>query len=108
MEALVHWFSQNLSQYISPEGAVFIKTLKICLINNRINGIGIIFPTIHSGIAFAADILSKDAASNPPLSSKSGIIEIIKTAPSGEIYCDRFCENQCTSASIKPPNSYFR
>lgn len=20
MEALVHWFSQNLSQYISPEG----------------------------------------------------------------------------------------
>ena len=33
---------------------VFFKTLKICLINNRINGIGIIFPTIHSGIAFAA------------------------------------------------------
>ena len=23
METLVHWFSQNLSQYISPEGAVF-------------------------------------------------------------------------------------
>ena len=27
MEALVHWFSQNLSQYISPEGAVFIQDL---------------------------------------------------------------------------------
>ena len=24
MEALVHWFSQNLSQYISPEGAVLL------------------------------------------------------------------------------------
>ena len=27
MEALVHWFSQNLSQYISPEGAVFIISM---------------------------------------------------------------------------------
>ena len=25
MEALVHWFSQNLSQYISPEGAVYFN-----------------------------------------------------------------------------------
>ena len=27
MEALVHWFSQNLSQYISPEGGVFIISM---------------------------------------------------------------------------------
>ena len=27
MEALVHWFSQNLSQYISPEGAVFLISM---------------------------------------------------------------------------------
>ena len=27
MEALVHWFSQNLSQYISSEGAVFIISM---------------------------------------------------------------------------------
>mgnify|MGYP006996848666 CR=1 FL=1 len=27
METLVHWFSQNLSQYISPEGAVFIISM---------------------------------------------------------------------------------
>ena len=27
MEARVHWFSQNLSQYISPEGAVFLISM---------------------------------------------------------------------------------
>ena len=27
MEALVHWFSQNLSQYNSPEGAVFLISM---------------------------------------------------------------------------------
>ena len=27
METLVHWFSQNLSQYISPEGAVFLISM---------------------------------------------------------------------------------
>lgn len=27
MEALVHWFSQSLSQYISPEGAVFLISM---------------------------------------------------------------------------------
>ena len=43
--------------------------------------------------------------SSPPLNSRSGIMEIINTAPSGEIYCDRLWENQCTSASIKPPIS---
>ena len=41
---------------------VFFSTLKICLINNKINGIGMIFPTIHNGIAFAAEIFRRDAA----------------------------------------------
>ena len=27
MEVLVHWFSNNLSQFISPEGAVFIISM---------------------------------------------------------------------------------
>ena len=27
METLVHWFSQSLSQYISPEGAVFLISM---------------------------------------------------------------------------------
>ena len=27
MEALVQWFSHNLSQYISPEGAVFFISM---------------------------------------------------------------------------------
>ena len=36
MEALVHWFSQNLSQYISPEGAVFIISMIPLLNSGRI------------------------------------------------------------------------
>ncbi|MDD7209760.1 MAG: small multi-drug export protein, partial [Lachnospiraceae bacterium] len=27
MEALVQWFSQNLAQFISPEGAVFVISM---------------------------------------------------------------------------------
>ena len=82
---------------------VFFIHLKICRIKSRINGIGIIFPTIQIGSAFAADIFSKEAARRPPRSSSIGIIEMMNTAPSGEINCARWCENHCTSTSIIPP-----
>ena len=36
-------------------------------------------------------------------SSSIGIIEMMNTAPSGEINCARWCENHCTSTSIVPP-----
>ena len=82
---------------------VFFINLKICTINNKINGIGIIFPMIQIGIAFAASILSRDAASSPPLSSKIGNIEMIKITASAEMYGDRFSVNHCTKTSIIPP-----
>ena len=79
----------------------------VSLIKNKINGIGIIFPTIQIGIAFTAGIFRSDAARRPPRSSKIGIMEMMNTAPSGEINCERWVENHCTSTSIVPP-SYFR
>ena len=87
----------------TSERLCFFIHLKICRIKSRINGIGIIFPTIQIGSAFAADIFSKEAARRPPRSSSIGIIEMMNTAPSGEINCARWCENHCTSTSIVPP-----
>ena len=82
-----------------PKIYVFLSHLKICLINNRINGIGIIFPKIQMGIAFTIDILRSDAARSPPLSSRIGIMEIIKITISLEICCPRVFVNQFTKTS---------
>ena len=62
MEALVHWFSQNLSQYISPEGAVFIISL-IPLLELR-------------GGLLAASLLKISAAKAIPLCIVGNIIPI--------------------------------
>ena len=62
MEALVHWFSQNLSQYISPEGAVFL-IYKIPLLELR-------------GGLLAASLLKISAAKAIPLCIVGNIIPI--------------------------------
>ena len=62
MEALVHWFSQNLSQYISPEGAVFIISM-IPLLELR-------------GGLLAAALLKISAAKAIPLCIAGNIIPI--------------------------------
>ena len=63
MEALVHWFSQNLSQYISPEGAVFIISM-IPLLELR-------------GGLLAASLLKISAAKAIPLCIVGNIIPFI-------------------------------
>ena len=62
MEALVHWFSQNLAQYISPEGAVFIISM-IPLLELR-------------GGLLAASLLKISAAKAIPLCIVGNIIPI--------------------------------
>ena len=62
MEALVHWFSQNLSQYISPEGAVFFISM-IPLLELR-------------GGLLAASLLKISAAKEIPLCIIGNIIPI--------------------------------
>ena len=62
MEALVHWFSQNLSQYISSEGAVFIISM-IPLLELR-------------GGLLAASLLKISAAKAIPLCIVGNIIPI--------------------------------
>ena len=62
METLVHWFSQNLSQYISPEGAVFLISL-IPLLELR-------------GGLLAASLLKISAAKASPLCIVGNIIPI--------------------------------
>ena len=62
MEALVHWFSQNLSQYISPEGAVFIISM-IPILELR-------------GGLLAASLLKISAAKAIPLCIVGNIIPI--------------------------------
>ena len=62
MEALVHWFSQNLSQYISPEGAVFLISM-IPLLELR-------------GGLLAASILKISAVKAIPLCIVGNIIPI--------------------------------
>ena len=62
METLVHWFSQNLSQYISPEGAVFIISM-IPLLELR-------------GGLLAASLLKISAAKAIPLCIVGNIIPI--------------------------------
>ena len=62
MEALVHWFSQNLSQYISPEGAGFIISM-IPLLELR-------------GGLLAASLLKISAAKAIPLCIVGNIIPI--------------------------------
>ena len=62
MEALVHWFSQNLSQYISPEGAVFFISM-IPLLELR-------------GGLLAASLLKISAAKAIPLCIIGNIIPI--------------------------------
>lgn len=62
MEALVHWFSQNLSQYISLEGAVFLISM-IPLLELR-------------GGLLAASLLKISAAKAIPLCIVGNIIPI--------------------------------
>ena len=62
METLVHWFSQNLSQYISPEGAVFLISM-IPLLELR-------------GWLLAASLLKISAAKAIPLCIVGNIIPI--------------------------------
>lgn len=62
METLVHWFSQNLSQYISPEGAVFLISM-ITLLELR-------------GGLLAASLLKISAAKAIPLCIVGNIIPI--------------------------------
>ena len=62
MEALVQWFSQNLSQYISPEGAVFLISM-IPLLELR-------------GGLLAASLLKISAAKAIPLCIVGNIIPI--------------------------------
>ena len=62
METLVHWFSQNLSQYISPEGAVFLISM-IPLLELR-------------GGLLAASLLKISAAKAIPLCIVVNIIPI--------------------------------
>lgn len=62
MEALVYWFSQNLSQYISPEGAVFLISM-IPLLELR-------------GGLLAASLLKISAAKAIPLCIVGNIIPI--------------------------------
>ena len=62
MEALVHWLSQNLSQYISPEGAVFLISM-IPLLELR-------------GGLLAASLLKISAAKAIPLCIVGNIIPI--------------------------------
>ena len=62
METLVHWFSQNLSQYISPEGAVFLISM-IPLLELR-------------GGILAASLLKISAAKEIPLCIVGNIIPI--------------------------------
>ena len=62
METLVHWFSQNLSQYISPEGAVFLISM-IPLLELR-------------GGLLAASLLKISAAKAIPLCIEGNIIPI--------------------------------
>ena len=62
MDALVHWFSQNLSQYISPEGAVFIISM-IPLLELR-------------GGLLAASLLKISAAKALPICIVGNIIPI--------------------------------
>ncbi|MPM31685.1 hypothetical protein SDC9_78242 [bioreactor metagenome] len=46
------------------------------------NGIGTIFPKTHKNIALNTPIPNKEAATNPPLNSKIGTIDIINTTSS--------------------------
>lgn len=62
METLVHWFSQNLLQYISPEGAVFLISM-IPLLELR-------------GGLLAASLLKISAAKAIPLCIVGNIIPI--------------------------------
>ena len=62
METLVHWFSQNLSQYIAPEGAVFLISM-IPLLELR-------------GGLLAASLLKISAAKAIPLCIVGNIIPI--------------------------------
>ena len=62
METLVHWFSQHLSQYISPEGAVFLISM-IPLLELR-------------GGLLAASLLKISAAKAIPLCIVGNIIPI--------------------------------
>ena len=62
METLVHWFSQNLSQYISPEGAVSLISM-IPLLELR-------------GGLLAASLLKISAAKAIPLCIVGNIIPI--------------------------------
>jgi hypothetical protein len=52
------------------------------------------------GIAVVIGICSREAASSPPLSSSTGIIEIIKTTISLDTYCPSEEVNHCTIESI--------
>ena len=67
--------------------------------NNKINGIGKIFPITQIGIAVVNGTLSKDAASNPPRNSKIGINDIMNTAASLDIIDAKCVVNHATILS---------
>lgn len=70
---------------IGRNNLVFFIHLKICLMNSRINGIGRIFPIMQRGSAVRYGTCSRDAASSPPLSSRIGSSEMIKTTAVSDI-----------------------
>ena len=63
------------------------------------NGIGIIFPAMQIKTALMYGIFKRAAAISPPLSSKIGIIEIIK-APASLGSQLRFVVNQIINAYV--------
>ena len=58
---------------------VCLSQLKIGVINSRMNGTGIIFPIMQIHSALVILMFSTDAASRPPLSSRIGTMEMMKT-----------------------------
>ena len=79
---------------------VFFNQLKIGVINARINGTGIIFPTTQITTAFAIGIPKSAAVTSQPLSSRIGTIEIINTIISLDTTPLRVVVNHAINASV--------
>ena len=73
---------------------------KIGVINNRINGTGIIFPITQRNTALIIGIFKSAAATRPPLSSRIGTMEMIKTIISFDTTPSRFVVNHVINASV--------
>ena len=68
--------------------------------NSKMKGIGMIFPIMQMGIAFRIGTPRDQATRRPPLSSRMGIMEMMKITTSLDTYCPRVEANHNAIESI--------